>query len=228
MRTLGTIAAMTLLLAAGCDDGRGGGTDAGGITLMDAGPGMMGTDAGPGMMMGTDAGPGMMGGCSITGSGFPPLPATCLPRCSASTADAVNMCGDAECQNMALDADGTPPVNANVGGMSTTIDCAGCFNWQINSCIFDACPMQFGECVMCGSMGCVGDAMCSAEEMTLNSCIMTNMTGIQSCVNMRASMCFGATSGFLPDFGSSQRQFEMTPEILRHVVSLYEAHLGLN
>ncbi len=201
-----SVALCALALAPGCGGGRSG-SDAGGIVLMDSGPGMMGTDAGPGMM-GTDAGPGMMGGCSVAGAaGFPPLPAACLPRCSGATASAVNACADAACQQAALDADTTPPTNVDVGmGMTESIDCSGCFNWMINSCIFDSCPDQFAGCVMCADFCDPAMAGCEAEEAAFDSCIMTNMAALQSCVNSRAVMCFSTTGGFFPSFDRPEYQ----------------------
>lgn len=221
MSKIGTVTAtFAILFAFGCDDGRGGGgdTDAGGgIVLMDSGPGMVGTDAGPGMT-GTDAGPGTGGGCAVTGGGFPPLPAGCLPRCSAATASTIMGCMDVDCQNAALMSDTTPAISVDVGGgMTTSVDCNGCFNWMVNSCIFDSCSMQFTDCISCGAMGCIGDATCMAEETAINDCIMTNMMAIQGCLGPRANMCFGATSGFLPDF--STPEFQLPPELLQRVVS---------
>lgn len=206
-----TTALCAMLLTLGCDDGRGGGRDAGGIVLMDSGPGG-GTDAGPGM--GTDAGPGMMGGCSVAGAtGFPPLPASCLPRCSAATAMAVNACGaNAMCQQTAMEGDTTAPVNVDVGmGMSESIDCFGCFNWMINSCLFDSCPDELGACVMCADLCDDSMAGCETEEGAFDACIMGNMAAIQSCVNTRATGCFATGGGFLPTL--DRPQLQLPPEV---------------
>ncbi|MEZ4340143.1 MAG: hypothetical protein R3B82_26270 [Sandaracinaceae bacterium] len=218
MKKIAFLAALgALALTPGCGGGRSG-SDAGGIVLMDSGPGMMGTDAGPGMM-GTDAGPGMMGGCSVAGAaGFPPLPAACLPRCSAATLNAINMCTDAACQQAALDADTTAPVNVDVGGgMSESIDCSGCFNWMINACIFDSCPTEFGACIECSDLCDSSTAGCETEEAAFDSCITTNMTALQSCVNSRAAMCFSTSAPFFPSF--DRPEFQLPQAVFDHVIS---------
>lgn len=192
MRKIGILIACGSLLALGCDDGRGG-TDAGTIMLMDAGP----RDSGPPRL---DSGTGM---CSIAGlPGIPPLPAGCVPRCSAATRSAAAACGaDSACLNGALDGDTTPAVTIDFGmGMTDSLDCTNCYYWQIQSCIFDSCPTQLEACLECAD-NCDPDvAGCEAEGTAIDTCIMTNMVALQGCANPRVNACFATTGGFLPDF----------------------------
>ncbi|MBX3269982.1 MAG: hypothetical protein KF729_06955 [Sandaracinaceae bacterium] len=229
MKKIGTTAALcaaTLALGGltGCDSRSGSGSDAGGIVLMDSGGGG-GTDAGS--MMGTDSGPPATG-CSVAGAtGFPPLPAACLPRCSSATASALMACGmDATCQSNALRADTTAPTNVDFGGgMSESINCFGCFNWMINACIFDSCPSQFGACIECSDFCDDATAGCEAEETALNTCIDANISALQTCANSRASMCFATGGGFLPDF--NRPDFQLSPERLRRVIAELDLPLPL-
>ncbi len=188
MTKIGTIlAASAILFALGCDDGRGN-TDAGGIVLMDSGPGMMGTDAGP--MMDPDSGPGMSS-CSVT-SQSEVLPAGCLPRCTSSTLSALNACAmdmmPAQCQQNALMADTTPPVNMDFMGMTAPLDCSGCFNWMANTCLFENCAAETSACQMCAD-GCDPNMVgCETEEMAIQACAAT--MPFQTCFMNRAINCF--------------------------------------
>jgi len=147
MRTLCMISAMSLLLAVGCDDGRGDGTDAGGgIVLMDAGPGMTGTDAGPGMT-GTDAGPG--GGCPPAEAPAP----TMSMVCAASTLTCLMGATDAASQQACIDADPMPDA------------CNGCINQELiascSSASGGGCNNEWGEVECCLQAECPsGDAAC--------------------------------------------------------------------
>lgn len=186
MRRIGIIMACGAL-AIGCDDGRGGGEDSGGIMLMDSGPeedagGNGGFDAG--MMMAT---------CSVAGAaGFPALPEPCLPRCSSATQMCIGACMDDPCAEACIDADTTPMTMIDFGmGMSDTLNCGDCVNWGINHCIFTSCPDQFGACIQnCPDFCNPMMAGCETEEMALDSCITANMTAIQMCAQTQIGRCF--------------------------------------
>lgn len=191
-RTTWILAASIALVLWGCDDGRGDG-DAGGIVLMDSGPGG-GTDSGPGE---TDAGPGA-NMCAVTSA--MPLPMACFPRCSNATLVAANNCASAMdpamCQQMAFDADTTPPTTLMAGTQSIELDCAACVGWQQDTCLAEQCPSEFMALVQCRQ---AMTGTCDTETMALNSCIMANMATLNTCAGQRATPCFDQTmGGFLP------------------------------
>lgn len=192
------VALGALTLAFGGCDNRNGGTDGGGIHLLDGGPdaGMVTRDSG---MTEPDSGVTPTG-CSVAGAtGIPALPAACLPRCSAATASCVQACSDGACQNTCVMNDTTAGTTIDLGGgMTDTLDCNGCWGWQLNSCIYASCSAEFGACIACDDQCDPDTAGCETEEGALNTCITTNMSAIQTCANTRLSMCFGAGGGFLP------------------------------
>jgi hypothetical protein len=203
------------IMDSGVTDGGGGGTDTGGG----------GTDTGGG---GTDTGGGG-GTCGTVDAttSLPPLPAGCVPRCSGATTSAyagcpMNATGN-DCRQAALEADTmTPGVVAVGGGMTQMIDCVGCTEWQVNSCIFDECPAEFGTFAMCAGMGTPETIMtrCADEITALNGCIMTNMAAVQTCANSRASMCFSPPSGFFP--GAERASFVAEPAAFQANASMVQ------
>lgn len=173
---------LALALGACGDDSRGGDDDAGGIRLMDAGPPAPGRDAGR-PPMGTDAGRPPPGDtCTLTNDGL--QGAGCFPRCSLATAMAVAACDTAACQQTATEADTTPPITVE----GTAVGCDTCFIIQANSCVFNACPDEFGAWATCLD----GGGACTTEEAALTACAEANTATIQPCVNMRATLCFPA------------------------------------
>lgn len=187
-----------------CDDDNGdgimlmdsgtGGDDAGPEPMPDAGPAPM-PDAGPEPM--PDSGPSTCG--TIDGTGFPPLPDGCVPRCAGSTADQINACSGAgsneeiaTCQRAAVEADTTPPALVGVtGGEPQEVDCVGCWDWGIMHCITASCGAEVEACLTCGD-GCnPGTAGCEDEEAALDACQAANISAIQGCFNTQASRCFG-------------------------------------
>jgi hypothetical protein len=205
------------------------GTDAGGIVLTDSGPGR---DTGPPR---TDAGgppPGTCGSVATAMSVWPPLPASCLPRCSAATLMTVQACpmADEMCFDNALLADTTPAARLDAGGDTPiSVDCGGngdnfpCLTWQQFSCIADSCPDQLTAYINCANMAPMGSdiAMVCATEITgLNTCIETNMTAFQTCAQSRYVACFDTGGGFLP---SGAARFAVPPVDL---TSLSAAQIG--
>lgn len=167
----------------GTDSGTGGGTDSG----------TMRTDSGS--MSGSVCG-------SVAGaSGFPALPTGCVPRCTSATLMRIMMCpmGDEMCFDSAVMSDTTPSANVDIGmGMTLEVDCEGCLNWQVNSCIYDSCPSQFADYAMCAGSASNPETECATQIMAVNACIMTNMMAIQTCYGRRGGMCFPASGGLLP------------------------------
>ncbi|MEC7520367.1 MAG: hypothetical protein VYE22_10905 [Myxococcota bacterium] len=208
-----------LALGFGCDDGRGGDEDGGGIVLMDSGP-----DTTPDT--GTPPPPRDSGvtpaGCEI--SSFSALPAGCLPRCANSTIGVINACPDPStdqegyqmCLEEALMNDAYPDGSVTFpDGSMQPIDCDFCWNWQVQSCIAETCPSEFMAWAMCDSM----TMDCSAQTTAINECIMMNGSAINSCANPRVSACFDMGSGFLPSFEGPQFQLSVqrTHELIRMV-----------
>lgn len=192
-RVLGSLALFALM--AGCNSNPP-------IVIMDTGPG---SDTPSGADVPRTDTPSSSTCGTIGAGGFPPLPAGCVPRCTMATATAYRGCPTGmagnTCRQMALDNDTTAPATVDLGmGMTESIDCAGCANWQINSCIYDSCTADFTAFAMCAAMGTpeTAEARCPTQVMALNTCIMTNLAAIQTCGNPRFSMCFGATMAARP------------------------------
>ena len=170
MRKIGTtLAACAMLLAFGCDSRGGGGTDAGGIVLMDSGPGMTGTDAGPGMT-GTDAGGG--GGMFAPCTANSPLPqniaSSSTPVCAASTATCLEGCTDNACADACIMAD----PNATM--------CNQCIVINQLSCVNTTCPTDM-------MLGCI-DTTCAAANSAWETCA----DGVVSGCGAAISACFMA------------------------------------
>ena len=219
MRRIGILMACgALALAFGCDERDPG------IMLMDSGPEM--EDAGPPDSGQPDSGPPAPM-CSVAGaSGFPPLPAGCLPRCAPATTSCVMGCTTGECQNMCVQNDTTAAIQLEVSaGITQPLNCSACWNWQINSCVFDSCPAELGACTMCAD-GCNPmTAGCETEETALDSCLMTNMSAVQACANSRLAGCLDTSSGFLPTFGP---RVQVDPSVFERLdLSLLPTDLGL-
>lgn len=198
------LASGALIAACGGGNNRADvGTDTGGIVLMDTGPGRdafvpMGRDSGPPATM---CGP--WGG--LTATSIAPIPTACLPRCTNATLGAVNMClmgMDTSCLGPTLMADTTPAIPMSYMDTTIDLDCGTCFDIQRFHCFSEVCPAEASPYLVCQpSMDadmCMGEltalqtclegiAMGSAQEMTLNTCFETQVTG-----------CFDTSGGFLP------------------------------
>lgn len=188
-----------LALGFGCDDGRGGDEDGGGIVLMDSGTGDPPDTGTPGPR---DSGVSP-GTCEANTMGE--LGAACFPRCTNATLGQVNSCAEQansmmwtamqynECLDTAFAADATP---------GTTLDgspfaCADCYNYQTVLCYARTCPAEFNTFAMCRNAG-MSD--CMAEQMALVDCLNANSTALNDCANSEVVRCFATSSGFLPDF----------------------------
>jgi hypothetical protein len=154
--------------------------------------------------------PGTCGSIASATSVWPPLPPSCLPRCSAATLRRIDACPmtDEMCFDNALAADTTPAAQLDVGmGMTISVDCGGngmnfpCLTWQQFSCIGDSCPDQLGAYINCANMAPMGAdirTVCASQIAALNTCIETNMTAFQTCAQSRYVACFDTGGGFLP------------------------------
>lgn len=166
MKQIVTLTACAALLALGCDGTRTD-PDAGGIVLMDSGPG--GTDAGP---MGTDAGPS----CAPVQSPAPSPTAVCL----ASTLTCLMGAGTPEAQQACVMAD--PAAMA----------CDACI---LSDLIFictgstGGCAQQNGDVVCCANDNCGG----TPDEACLTGACAGASDAFVSCINacgMVSNACF--------------------------------------
>lgn len=198
-----------------CNNGRSSGNDSGtNITLGDTGP--AGNDSGS---PGNDAGSTPTTcGTFATGSGaWPQLPTGCVPRCTTATGQAYNACvttyqasgmtmadQDAfdSCTQAAFMADTTPAAAVGDGmGGTVMVSCGGnstnefsCDTWQTNAAIDMSCDTEFSAYLQCATAVPTGmdpQTVCASQITTLNGCITTNMTAIQTAAQSLFSMCFG-------------------------------------
>jgi hypothetical protein len=181
------------------------GSDSGTIVLMDSGPGG-GRDTGP---VRRDSG-GSGGMCStwggLTATSIEPVPASCMPRCSAATLETINMCpegDDGTCLFGALNADTLPSVSMPFeGGMPLDLNCGLCFDLQRFHCFSQVCPAAASPVLVCNAM--MDADMCMGEQMALRSCLMGIADGspqqmmLQACFGEQVGACFDAGGGFLP------------------------------
>lgn len=174
-----------------CDGARA--SDAGTpIVLPDAG---MQPDAGHDAATdgGSDGGSGTCGSTRFDVTSYwPPLPETCLPRCSAETKDAIRACGmNGECGLAALRSDTTPSVMVDTPYGPVEVDCAGdgprfpCYLWQLYSCDADFCSEEYFAYVECSQTG----APCTPEYTALESCREANPEW-DACQLMRTDACY--------------------------------------
>jgi hypothetical protein len=190
-------------MALGCDDGRGG-DDAGGITLMDSGPG---GDAGPGT---TDAGPG----------GCPPAtaPMAAMPMaCQASTLTCLMGATTVEAQTACVMAD---PNAANCDACITQdlfFTCSnpmggGC-NQQfgdIQCCLMTACPTADAACINAATA--MGGA-CAAQTSAFFTCADAAQTARRCGITQT---CFMPAGPFFPSFEARPPlESNVSPESLR-------------
>lgn len=113
------------------------------------------------------------GVCSFEGSsGFVPLPDPCLPRCSASTWEAVQACASTSCQSEALDDDMTPPIDLDLVTDMSSVNCRTCFDWQTQSCLYDHCSSELLAVQRCRFLE--GPAACEAETNALSQCALAD------------------------------------------------------
>lgn len=141
-----------------------------------------------------DAGDGVCG--EVITAGFGPLPASCLPRCSADTEDTVEACADAEfpapCVMRTSRADTTPTVMVRTSDGLAEVSCGtntptvySCIVWQFLSCEFDLCPDEWNAWVTCVADG----RDCTAELDTVEICA-TGHPGFRECFTTRGHACY--------------------------------------
>jgi hypothetical protein len=172
----------------------GGGTppmdDAGPIIVVDSGETL------PDAFVPPDASDEPCG--EVPPTGWSPLPASCLPRCSRETYTAVHACaGMADAQSCALaafHADTTPPTHVRYGAAYVfDVSCAGsttaysCIEWQYYSCDIDNCPAEYNTWATCAG----GGAPCTTERSALDTC-ENNTAAWHTCAQMRSDACFGS------------------------------------
>lgn len=180
------------------------GNDTGTIMLMDTGPvtmrdtGTAGRDTGPAATM---CGP--WGG--LTATSISPVPASCMPRCSAATLNTINMCpmgDDGTCLFGALEADTTPSIAMTFDTETLDLNCGFCFDLQRFHCFSQVCPSQASPYLVCNPM--MDADMCMGEQMALVTCLdgiadgSAQETTLNECFNAQVGACFDAGGGFLP------------------------------
>ncbi len=182
------IALLVLLPAAvGCEGSSG---SDGGIILPDG----AGSEADGGSDAGADAGTdggGYCGSTSMASSVFGRLPASCLPRCSVETRDAVAACTTVECQYDAMSMDTTPAVTLDTRYGDYVVSCGGgsdgswpCVLLQTFSCDADECTDQYLDVSACGD----APPGCPDEWAALNEC--RALAPWQACAAERTPECF--------------------------------------
>ena len=147
----------------------------------------------------------------VTTTAIPAIPATCTPRCSAATLDAVNLCTETSppsCLNTAIASDMTPTISMPVGTTAVDLDCGTCFDINRFHCFTRVCMTQAPTAFLCDPAtdadACMGEFTAlqtclngipvgSSRETTLNECFASEVTG-----------CFDVGGGFAPG-GASVR-----------------------
>jgi hypothetical protein len=138
-----------------------------------------------------------------------PVPVSCLPRCSASTLDAVNACpvgDDGTCLFGALDADTTPTVlmsfDTATGTDTLDLDCGLCFDVMRFHCFAEVCPAETPVFFVCDvatdADGCVGEQNALADCLNAIPVGSADETVLNECFNTQVAGCFDPGSGFLP------------------------------
>lgn len=151
-----------------------------------------GMDGGASMPMPSTP-PAPSGACTIdVTDGLPPLPSACLPRCAATTMEAMRGCSDGACQRAALDRDTTMSTTLLMTAGGEEVDmaeltCSMCFNLMNNSCVNDVCGTELQAYVTCRGTG----AGCEAESTAVASCLMRQDAPYRSCQGERIPLCFG-------------------------------------
>lgn len=126
----------------------------------------------------------------------PPLPATCMPRCTNATLSAIAACpaGDGgACTVNALRADTMPSALMTFSGsFPTEIDCATCYEAQRFYCFSLVCPDETAPYLRCDPETDLDD--CDGEWDTLSACLQSlstaNSARLDSCVNSAVLACF--------------------------------------
>jgi hypothetical protein len=119
-----------------------------------------------------DAGDGICGDTSDSTLAWSPAPATCLPRCTRETFDAVSACTTTSCAQAALAADATPPTRVRTVNGVFELGCAGsglvtaCVAWQTYACQAEHCPVEFDTWTSCVNAG----GPCDTELAALGAC----------------------------------------------------------
>jgi hypothetical protein len=183
-----TLGALTSL---GCGGGDGATpmTDAG-FRVVDSGEAPDSPDA----FVAPDAGDGICGE-SLSPTGWAPLPASCLPRCTHETQTAINACAgraDVEdCIGVAISADMTPSTHVRVGSYVLEVSCGGtpgtaysCLEWQLYSCESESCPAEYNAYATCAG----GGAPCTTEQDALVACARASAE-FATCARTRAPAC---------------------------------------
>lgn len=172
------------LFACACESGSDGTVDAR-ITIPDAQ-----VDSNPGEQ---DAGDGLCADLSDSLLSTPPLPTSCLPRCSSATREAVEACTTVECVVAALELDTTPAARFRLASGVYEVTCGGdatrypCPVWQTYACFETFCPEEYYAWSACTSEGAGVD--CNDEQSALDTCVDTGVLA-RACIGERTRECY--------------------------------------
>ncbi len=131
------------------------------------------------------------GACGIIWDRGDPVPAGCLPRCSAETGDLFPGCfGDATCEATLMVRDTTRVAQVWIWDDRdfSDLDCASCVGTQRFSCWHDRCPGQSEDWVDCLSTR--GSEACERERLILERCLAPYDAAVTSCEEARVGGCF--------------------------------------
>jgi len=146
----------------------------------------------PDVLFFPDAGSDAAGVCGDTTDsflGFPALPRSCLPLCTAQTAAAIRECTTPECVSATVAADMSPPVSVSTyfGIYQVSFSGAGspyrCLTWQQYSCWAEWCTDPYNIWARCTA------ADCSAELAAVHACADAS-TDYQRCAETRLPSCY--------------------------------------
>lgn len=148
---------------------------------------------------GTDGGPDAAtdGPCgAITDyidSEFPPLPSSCMPRCTAETAARVAECETFACVVGARSEDPLPAVEVETYWGLYRVSCAGepgtiwrCDEWQLLACHARVCPGEYHAWATCEGER---PRQCRAEYDAITACMETRPEHA-TCVSELLPLCF--------------------------------------
>ena len=123
-----------------------------------------------------------------------PLPASCLPRCTAATFAAYRACTVSSCIPTALSADPTPPVLFATPGRVFVLGCGPrpgvewtCVQWQTFAIAAALCPGNYDRWVNCAGTG----AACEAEINAMMACAEADPS-FETMFRDLVSMCFAS------------------------------------
>lgn len=180
---------LIILLASACEEPAPAETDAQ-ITVPDGA--LPSADSGP------DGGPdaALDGPCGSVdedvSSDFPPLPSSCLPRCTAETAARVAGCETSTCVFAARSDDPLPTVEVETFWGIYRVSCAGdlgtiwsCETWQSLACQARACPDEYYAWATCEAER---PRQCGAERNAVTAC-MEARPEHASCLRELVPLC---------------------------------------